>query len=417
MSRHIYIVLSVLLVLCACNSGKITPDEGKVASQMAKSPKRGVAFNFSQADDLPLLTGAISWDYNWGNDQNSLAAKWMDDEGVEFCPMCWSNNYSAERIRTYVAAHPSVKYLLAYNEPNLTDQANMTPAQAAARWQEVVALAKELNLKLVSPAMNYGTLSGYGDPIKWLDEFFAQPQVSPDDVDAIAIHCYMASPQAVKDYIAKFEKYGKPIWLTEFCAWEEYAIHSEEDQMKYMCAVLNYLEQDTHVERYAWFIPRAKAGYPYMQLLTSATPYELTPAGQVYCGFSSFDRSVYLRANEPVNASQYIRASDDNTQVRPSTDGDGLMLSTWMAGQTVQYQIYLSQDAKQMQFRYAAISEAEIFIYADDEYVGYYKLTKSGDNMSQWSTITLPAAVKKGTHTLRLEPVSGVMNVYWFKFM
>ena len=410
MKKH-FVILSILaLAIASCNRDN-TPEQVKADDSMPKSAKRGVAFNFSQAEDLPLLTDAISWDYNWGNDQNTLAAKWMDDEGVEFCPMCWSNNYSADRIRAYVAAHPSVKYLLAYNEPNLKDQANMTPSQAAARWNEVVSLAKELKLKLVSPAMNYGTLSGYSDPIKWLDEFFTL--VDPDEIYAISVHCYMASPQAVEDYIARFYKYGKPIWLTEFCAWEDYAIHSEEDQMTYMCTVLNYLEQDPHIERYAWFIPRAKAGYPYMQLLTSVTPCELTSAGKVYCGFSSFDKSVWLNASSPVQASNYMALSDNKVQVRPSTDGKGLMLSVFSTGQAVEYQIYNSQASSQIQLRYAG-GEGSMVLWVDNEPLTIAQMKATG-KMTQWETITVSANISAGKHNLRLEMQEGVVNLAWFQ--
>ena len=210
---------------------------------MTRSAKRGVAFNFNYVSDLPLLSPYITWDYNWGNSTNESAALWFDANEIDYCPMCWSGSYDANKIRTFVAAHPNTKYLLAFNEPNLTDQANMTPAQAAALWPPVVALAKELNLKLVSPAMNYGTLSGYSDPIKWLDEFFAQPDVSIDDVDAIAVHSYMASPSAVQSYIERFRKYNKPVWVTEFCAWDPKPT-SAEVQMDYMCAVLHYMENE-----------------------------------------------------------------------------------------------------------------------------------------------------------------------------
>ena len=404
-----------MFLFMACEQQQPITPKGTIADQMPKSPKRGVAFNFSVADDLPLLSDAISWDYNWGNDQNSLAATWMDDEGIEYCPMCWSGNYNADRIRAYVAAHPSTKYMLAFNEPNLKDQANMTPAKAAELWLPVVALAKELNLKLVSPAMNYGTLSGYNDPIKWLDEFFAQPQVSLDDIDAISIHCYMASPKAVKNYIAMFEKYNKPIWLTEFCAWEDYAIHSEADQISYMCSMLNHLEQNPNVERYAWFIPRYKSGFPYMPLLTYSAPYELTDAGKVYCGFSTFDKSVWLKANQRVNASQYIAASDDEVQVRPSTDGDGLMLSTLSQSQYVDYQVYLPAKATSIDIRYAAYGDADIALWIDGEPVVITTLAATG-SMTQWNKAELPLTVTSGSHTLTIEIQSGIANIYWFKF-
>lgn len=412
--RKILFILGAAILLCACETPSVQPSDKDVSYTMHKSPKRGVAFNFSEADDLPLLTDAISWDYNWGNDQNSLAATWMDDEGVEFCPMCWSGNYNADRIRTYVVAHPSTKYLLAFNEPNLTDQANMTPAKAAQFWPQMVALAKELNLKLVSPAMNYGTLAGYSDPIKWLDEFFAQPGVSLDDIDAISIHCYMASPQAVKNYIAMFEKYNKPIWLTEFCAWEDYAIHSEEDQIKYMCSMLNHLEQNTNVARYAWFIPRYKSGFPYMPLLTYSAPYALTDAGKVYCGFSTFDKSVWLRTDKAINASQYVAVSSEDIQVRPSTDGDGLMLSAIMENQYVDYQLSLAAPSTSVTIRYAAYGKTNIALWDGDEPVAIRTLDATG-NMSTWATCEFPLILEKGKHTLRLEVQSGVANIYWIK--
>jgi len=403
-----------MAVLWAACTPTNTPDERRVASTMSKSAKRGVAFNFAVAEDLPLLSDAISWDYNWGNDQNPTAASWMDMEGIDFCPMCWSGNYSADRIRAYVAAHPNTKYLLAFNEPNLKDQARMTPAEAAAMWAPVVALAKELKLKLVSPAMNYGTLAGYSDPVKWLDEFFAQPGVSIDDIDAISIHCYMANPQALRNYVAMFYKYNKPIWLTEFCAWEEYAIHSEEDQMTYMCSVLNYLEQDGHVERYAWFIPRYKPGFPYMPLLTYYAPYELTSAGKVYCGFSSFDRSVWFRGEKQVQASNYIGVSDFAVQVRPSSDGEGLMLSRFAESQYADYQIYIPSDVQTLALRYAALGKAIVAIWIDDEPTAITSLAATG-GMDEWTIAEIAASLKAGYHTLRLEMQEGVININWFK--
>ena len=412
--RNGLLIVSAALLLYACETPNVLPDDGSVAGNMHKSPKRGVAFNFSVADDLPLLSDAISWDYNWGNDQNNLAATWMKEEGIEFCPMCWSSNYNADRIRAYVAANPSTKYLLAFNEPNLKDQANMTPAKAAQFWPSVVALAKELNLMLVSPAMNYGTLAGYNDPIKWLDEFFEQPNVSIDDVDAISIHCYMASPQAVKNYIALFEKYNKPIWLTEFCAWEEYAIHSTEDQISYMCSMLNHLEQNPHVERYAWFIPRYKSGFPYMSLLTYSAPYELTDAGKVYCGFSTFDKSVWLRTDKAINATQYIAVSSDDIQVRPSTDGTGLMLSTMKENQHVDYQVYLAEQSSTVSIRYAAYGATDIALWDNGDPIVVTTLEATG-NMSNWLTHEVPLTLGKGKHTLRLEVQSGVTNIYWFQ--
>ena len=117
------------MILTACENQ--SPDKSAIGEHMSKSAKRGVAFNFVYTSDLPLLSPYIAWNYNWGNTTNDNAALWFDANEIDFCPMCWNGNYSADNIRAYVAAHPNTKYLLAFNEPNLTDQANMTPAQAA----------------------------------------------------------------------------------------------------------------------------------------------------------------------------------------------------------------------------------------------------------------------------------------------
>ena len=184
--RHSVVIGAICALLSGCVC--VCPPDSELHSGMRKSAKRGVSFDFKQAEDLPPLSPSCSWAYNWGNTQNAQAALWFDSNDMDFCPMAWNNTYNADAIRQYVQAHPKTKYLLGFNEPNLKDQCNMTPAEAAAHWGEVVALANELHVKLVSPAMNYGTLDGYSDPVKWLDEFFAQPGVSMADIDAIAVH-------------------------------------------------------------------------------------------------------------------------------------------------------------------------------------------------------------------------------------
>ena len=391
----------------ACNPSE-PQDETNVVDRMPKSAKRGVSFSFTQLTDLPLLSPYISWDYNWGNTPSDEAALWFDANEMDFCPMCWNGNYNADRIRAFVAAHPKTKYLLAFNEPNLTDQANMTPEQAAALWSPVVALAKELNLKLVSPAMNYGTLAGYSDPIKWLDEFFAQPNVSLDDIDAIAVHCYMASPSSVQGYIERFEKYDKPIWLTEFCAWDPVP-SGYPTQMNYMCAVLHYLETHETVERYAWFMPRMSGkveSVPYNQLLTHDSPAELTELGKLFCWFSPMNDKVWIRANRPIYAHEYMKVKNNAMNLRPATDAEALEITSFAAGQEISYQIYVPQDAKQVTLQYCGYSNSICEILVDGVSQNYLDLPRNGSS-TEWVDATTSASLSAGKHTLTLSLVSG----------
>lgn len=412
------IFATVVLLFAACQPPE-TPspsDEMNVVDVMPKSAKRGVAFSFTQVTDLPLMSPYISWDYNWGNTPSNDAALWFDSNEMDYCPMCWNGNYNADAIRAFVAAHPNTKYLLAFNEPNLTDQANMTPSKAAELWPPVVALAKELNLKLVSPAMNYGTLAGYSDPIKWLDEFFAQPNVDVNDIYAISIHCYMSSASAVQGYVEKFEKYNKPIWMTEFCAWDPVP-GSVTTQMDYMCAVLNYLEANPKVERYAWFIPRSGNKVdspPYMQLLTHDYPADLTDLGKMYCWFSPMDKSVWLRANRPILASEYVAVANNAMPLRPSTDtevlqqvgGKGLMITNFAAGQEIDYQLYLPAGSKEITLRYCGYSNSICEVLVDGVSQNYIDMPRNGSS-TEWIVAKAPLSISEGKHTVTLKLFSG----------
>ena len=412
------IFATVVLLFAACQPPE-TPspsDEMNVVDAMPKSAKRGVAFSFTQVTDLPLMSPYISWDYNWGNTASNDAAMCFDANEMDFCPMCWNGNYSTDKIRAFVAAHPNTKYLLAFNEPNLTDQANMTPSKAAELWPSVVDLAKELNLKLVSPAMNYGTLAGYSDPIKWLDEFFAQPNVDINDIYAISIHCYMSSASAVQGYVEKFEKYNKPIWMTEFCAWDPVP-GSVTTQMDYMCAVLNYLEANPEVERYAWFIPRSGNKVdspPYMQLLTHDYPADLTDLGKMYCWFSPMDKSVWLRANRPILASEYVAVANNAMPLRPSTDtevlrqvgGKGLMITNFAAGQEIDYQLYLPAGSKEITLRYCGYSNSICEVLVDGVSQNYIDMPRNGSS-TEWIVAKAPLSISEGKHTVTLKLFSG----------
>ena len=386
---------------------------------MPKSAKRGVAFSFTQVTDLPLLSPYISWDYNWDNTPTEEAAMWFDANEMDYCPMCWNGSYNADNIRAFVAAHPNTKYLLAFNEPNLTDQARMTPAQAAALWAPVVALAKELNLKLVSPAMNYGTLAGYSDPIKWLDEFFTQPGVSIDDVYAISIHCYMASVSGLQGFVERFEKYNKPIWLTEFCAWDPVP-GSVNTQMDYMCAALNYLETRPSVERYAWFIPRREHKYkgtaPYMELLTYDYPADLTDLGKMYCWFSPMNKEVWLKTDRTILAHEYVRVANNAMPLRVTTDAaavalagrDGLMITNFAAGQEIDYQLYVTTPSygKAIELRYCGYSNSICEVLVDGESQNFIDMPRNGSS-TEWVTASAPLKISQGAHTVTLKLFSG----------
>lgn len=407
MKRLIIAAVCCLFFMASCEKDPVEEISGEYTLTQAKSAKRGVSFSFGTLPevDVPNLAPAITWSYDWSSRVPTEAIDAQFTEyGLDWCPMIWNGNYNPDNIRAYKRAHPEAQYILAFNEPNLKDQANMTPAQAAELWPPVVALAKELGMKLVSPALNYGTLEGYHDPVLWMDEFLAQPGVSADDFDAIALHCYMPSAGSVKSFIDMFAKYGKPIWLTEFCNGNSNNI-SESTQMAYMCETLNMLEAHSNVERYAWFMPRGSFNSKWHNnLLESEKPFGLTPLGKVFVNFSTFDKSVVYKKGEVIPASQYVHASG-TVHLAPSTDGGVLDISELGKGGEVSYQIDIAQAGKYtLYLRYQTYMDSSLGFFLGEEQVASKTIPNSA---KEWTTSHFEVDLPAGKSVLKIAGQSG----------
>lgn len=299
------LIYGLLAVACAV----LTTDAA------AKSFKRGVSENaFNLQEEFDVLIPGVSWFYNWGNVPNANIADVPSAETIEFIPMCWNANYNADGIREYCKAHPETKYLLGFNEPNFKAQANMTPETAAAAWPAVKALADELGLELVGPAVNYSPDGPENDPFTWYANFVNL--VGIDAFDYIALHCYSGGIGGMQDMIDRFYAlYGKKIWLTEFSMGGDGGINvgSPEAQISSMVQQLEYLEKSDKVFRYSWFIAKGTTTRsPYIGLIVPKNGYgerELTEVGKVYVYMTDFDETVYHGVDDVVPASEYISSS------------------------------------------------------------------------------------------------------------
>lgn len=442
MKNIFYPFLLAIMMFGACSDsddGKPQePDGGKTEEPLdevvtytpiqKRSEKRGVGYSFQlPVQDTKMLGSGISWSYNWGTEISSELSSEFSKQQIDYCPMSWNANPSiASKIRNYVKAHPGCKYLLAYNEPNLTDQANMTPQEAANHWPEVCALAKELNLKIISPAMNYGTLANYSDPIKWLDEFFAIDGVSLDDIDGIAIHCYMESPSSLMNYVNMFKKYGKPIWLTEFCAWPSSGKISVASQMSYMSEVLHFLEANPDVFRYAWFIPRGigpkdpSTGETSNNLLPGKAN-ALTDLGTVFVNMSTLDKTVYYTKDQVIPAEHYssINSVEDlnsySAHLRPTTDVSGILdVFDLKQDQWLEYQLDIPKAGTyKLDIRYNSYRKNEIELTIDKGPAVKMELPNVD---SKWTTVSTEMKLKAGKQTLRIKVTLGNIALNWLRF-
>jgi O-glycosyl hydrolase len=189
-------------------------------------------------------------------------------------------------VKYFILSHPEIKYLLALNEPNLTDQANRTPQQAASDWLKYEQVVNELaaqgrTIYLVGPQMNWGTLSGYSDPVVWLDSFyvaFNRINGREPKIDYLAFHWY---DYGLASQLDRLKKYGKKIWITEMANWNS-QINSYEKQAAQMREMVNICETRPDVFRYAWFIGRGNLPDNKFTYLLNSSPGQLNELGKLY---------------------------------------------------------------------------------------------------------------------------------------
>jgi len=260
-----------------------TPPAGTVT---AKSAKRGVAYDLANPLDLAALAPGVSWWYNWSSQPNALVpADYRAQYQMDFYPMLWNGNYDAASIEASLKQNPQIKYLLVLNEPNQSDQSNLTPQQAASLWPGFEAIAAHTGVKIVGPAISWGTMPGYADPVVWLDAFYAAYRSANGNrdpqIDYLAFHWYDYGLAAQLDRLAK---YGKPFWVTEFANWHAQAdgaqidtLAKQEAQMTDMVATC---EARADVFRYAWFTGRWNNDSHFTSLL--GAPGQLTGLGRLY---------------------------------------------------------------------------------------------------------------------------------------
>lgn len=323
----------------------------------AKSFKRGVSENqFALHNQMVILEPGVSWYYNWANTPGKgYRNEVINFDGFDFIPMVWNGNYNPDAIREYCAAHPNVKYLLGFNEPNFKAQSNMTPTAAAQLWPAVQALAEELGLELVAPAMNYSPDAPYQSPTKWFDEFVAL--VGKDAFDYVAVHNY-GGLGVMKTLAGQFhERYGKDVWVTEFCLWPNEGQQSSsvapETQIASMVETVEWLEQTPWIHRYAWFKAVGKhttsASSPspsYGLIITENGVGEkhLSPQGYVYVYMSDFNPDVWHTVGEEIPATEYMaRTSASLAPGNREGAPKPIEISAFNAGATLDYRIEVAE--------------------------------------------------------------------------
>ncbi len=379
-----------------------------------KSEKRGLSYGHHSTADLQALAPGLSWYYNWYHQPEPSVINTYDDYNFDYVPMAWNGAFDKQAMHDFLSTHPNVKYILGWNEPNFIDQANMTPSQAAAMWPDIEELADEFGLEIVGPAVNYcgncvsenGTT--YTDPIKYLDDFFTA--CDGCRVDHIAIHCYMANVSALQWYVGLFKKYEKPIWLTEFAAWEGDV--TLEQQKSFMVGAVDYLENDPDVFRYAWFTGR-HTGAPYIGVLNGSGV--LTDLGKIYVNMPTHDPDAFTLLPAKIEAENYNRM--DGILLELTQDVSGIANVGYIdAADWMEYNVDVPADGTYyITARIASNRDGSIQITSDGTTLTSLPFTNTG-GYQIWKTFKISVALEAGQQTLRFKANTNGFNLNWIEF-
>ena len=244
--------------------------------------KPGIASSrYLGTDPRRLSSLGAAWSYNWS------ATPPPADPRLEWVPMVWgAGSVTTGVVRALRAADRTgrARYLLGFNEPDSSAQADMTPDQAAQLWPRL----ERTGLELGSPAPQVPTDG-------WLARFMALAHRRRLRVDFVALHYYQdfTDPQAVPDLrkqlVSIHHRFGKPIWVTEIGAldirrWGEFMLHPPTAALAatYLRNLFAMLDRLPFVERYAWFTDDcfSDRGCRYGSLL--APGGRLTDAGRAF---------------------------------------------------------------------------------------------------------------------------------------
>ena len=240
--------------------------------------KKGLGLATDMGQNAKLKDWGVAWYYNWG-ESRSYGAQYS---GVEYVPMVWKEtNATNFKNRVNKLKSSGYKYVLTFNEPEFSNQCNMSVDQVYATWK---GISDVTGIKVASPVSYVWPKSS-----DFFKAFNAKLTKNDHPMDFIAIHCYpdnwggkgMADwfLEEVVDYT--WNTYHKPIWITEFSTNGQYVSATGDNGTKeFWENVMPGLDSRPYVERYAAF--GFNAANAANKGLWNYSTGALTAAGQVY---------------------------------------------------------------------------------------------------------------------------------------
>ncbi|KAE8353613.1 hypothetical protein BDV28DRAFT_132813 [Aspergillus coremiiformis] len=239
-------------------------------SQRSPSTKRGAAYNHLSDVQSLHQNGGISWAYDW-----NMVSSGNLPAGVEFVPMLWGSKMFGDWFSTIPTVLASgASYIMGFNEPDVSAQASMTPADAADSYAKYITPFSG-QAKLVTPAVS--NAGGPNMGLGWMRQFL--DACTHCSMSVLAVHWYGDSADEFKIFVTQAQElaasYGlQETWVTEFAL--NSAINPGGDvqgSASFLTEVIPWLDSQSGINRYAYFM--CADGF-----LLQGT--DLSPSGKAY---------------------------------------------------------------------------------------------------------------------------------------
>jgi len=159
-----------------------------------------------------------AWFFNWNTTTPDFLYKALQAKGIDFTPCVWNSDY---KIADALAQNAAPKYVLGFNEPDQSGQANMTTSEVIDAWGKLADETPKDSI-LVGPAMSDGAWD-------FMDAVYEGIKSAGYRLDAIGYHCYrtdmngfgFSNSQRSIPWMA--DKYGVPVVVSE-CGYTQWGL-------------------------------------------------------------------------------------------------------------------------------------------------------------------------------------------------
>lgn len=186
--------------------------------------------------------GAISWYHHWERGYVPQMPK-----GTEYVPTFWGPEKWDDwnQRKSEISKHNS-KHILAFNEPDVASQANMSPDEAVSLFMKELQPYAEQGIRVSSPQMVFN--------MDWLNQFMDKCHSAGCNVSFMALHWYGSYKDMDKfqNWVKNVHKnFNLPIWVTEFGITAE-SNPSQDQVNKFADEAIKWMAKQDYVERAAW---------------------------------------------------------------------------------------------------------------------------------------------------------------------